>query len=62
MLLKISQNIEEEVPKWLQTCITTGGVQNDLQSTLVVNGSQTREAKHTTMSPEFFMIELYFVR
>lgn len=58
MLLKISQNIKEEVPIWLQTFAVKGGVQNDLQSSVVVNASHTREAKQITMSPNLLMIEL----
>lgn len=29
---------------------------NDLSSTLAVNGSQTREANHTTMFPKLFIV------
>lgn len=59
MLFRNSQHTKEEVPKWSQTFSIKGGLQNDLKSTLVVNGLHTREAGQiTTMSPKLFMIEL----
>jgi len=57
-LFRNSQNTKE-VTKWSQHFSIKGVVQNDLQSTLAVNGSHTREAgPTTTMSPKLFMMEL----
>lgn len=63
MLFRNSQNTEDNISKWSQTFSVKGEIQNDLQSTLVVKGSHTREAGHvTTVAPTLYVTELQFVR